>query len=127
MKFGKFDSCESFTMAQGPKDKGEKRNASDMEGAPAERAAHGSVKELLLEQCGKTDGLSQVRNDFKESLAQQAEQHERCMERLRRDADAGEQGNKWHKGINIQLDLHEDAGRHLKRAEEKISRILLAH
>ena len=48
------------------------------------------------------------------------------VRRLRRDADAGEQGNKWHKGINIQLDLHEDAGRHLKRAEEKISRVLLA-
>ena len=44
VKFGKFDSCESFTMAQGPKDKGEKRNASDMEGAPAERAAHGQSK-----------------------------------------------------------------------------------
>jgi hypothetical protein len=113
-------------MAQGPKDKGEKRKADDVEGAPAEGAAALTVRDLVMEQCGKTDGLEKVRNDFKESLAQHTEQHERCMERMRRDADAGEQGNKWHKGINIQLDLHEDAGRHLKRAEEKISRVLLA-
>ncbi len=44
------------------------------------------------------------------------------MERLRRDQEAGDSGNKWHKGINIQLDLHEDAGRFRKRAEREFTR-----
>jgi len=108
-----------------------KRRAEEMEPAPAAAPAAGappeaSVKDLFLELSGKNDGIERIRADFQESLAQQSEQHARCMERLRRDQEAGDSGNKWHKGINIQLDLHEDAGRFLKRAEDRISRIRLA-
>ena len=108
-----------------------KRGAEELEPAPAPAPAAGappekSAKELFLELSGKSDGIERVRADFQESLQQQANQHARCMERLRRDQEAGDAGNKWHKGINIQLDLHEDAGRFLKRAEERISRVRLA-
>ncbi len=114
-------------MAQGPKgaEGSGKRKADDLEPAAGEGAGQG-VKELLMEQSGKGDCIDRIRADFQESLTQQSEHHTRCMERLKRDQESGEQGNKWHKGINIQLDLHEDAGRFLKRAEEKIARVRLA-
>ncbi len=114
-------------MAQGSKEGGDngKRKADELEPAEGESAGD-EVKTLLLEQSGKGDCIDRIRLDFQESLAQQSEHHGRCMERMKRDQESGEQGNKWHKSINIQLDLHEDAGRFLKRAEERITRVRLA-
>ena len=116
-----FGSCESFTMASRSK-----RGAEEMEAAPAvapaSRApAESGVRELFMELSGKNDGIDRIRVDLQESLKQQSEQLARCMERMRRDQEAGDSCNNWQKGINLQLDLFEDAGRFLKRAEDVIS------
>jgi HEPN domain-containing protein len=125
-EFGKFGSCESFTMAGGSK-----RGAEEMEAAPAAAPASRApaelgVRELFMELSGKNDGIDRIRADLQESLKQQSEQLARCMERMRRDQEAGDSWNNWQKGINLQLDLFEDAGRFLKRAEDIISRVRLA-
>ena len=111
-------------MAGGSKETG-KRTANEMESS-AQQGTNLTAKELFMDLRGKSDAVEKIRADFRESLAQQSEQHERCLERMRRDQGADEQGHQWRKGINNQLDLHEDVSRFLNRAEEKISRVLLA-
>ena len=110
-----------------------KRGADEMEAAPAvahaaasQAPAESGVRELFMELSGKNDGIDRIRADLQESLKQQSEQLARCMERMRRDQEAGDSRNNWQKGINLQLDLFEDAGRFLKRAEDIISRVRLA-
>ena len=95
-------------------EKGEK-----VPGAPAE-AVRPEVRDILNQQNGQEPTAGEIRIILEEKMEAANVSHRHQMERVRRDAEADSKGNKWHKGINAQLDLFHDTGAALKRAERKL-------
>ena len=94
--------------------------AAEAEGQPAEGSAreapplYGVSMHEYLEEGNKDE----YRETFTKEISKVRLQAAKDMARMQRDMRASEAGNKWHKAINAQLDICEDAIDCLKEAEK---------
>lgn len=71
----------------------------------------------LLHKAVDGINMEEISNGFKGSIARMREDNARTVDRIKRDNVSSEAGKKWHRAINIQLDIHEDVTRFLKALE----------
>jgi hypothetical protein len=113
------DQLRECHMAGG----GAKRAAADVEAdaqpAGAEVEAL-TAAQFLHDELNDQSDVAIIRAEFNASLKQTKQEGDDRISRMRRDQEASDQGNKWHKGLNMQLDLHEDTMALIKSAERRL-------
>jgi len=91
------------------------------EAAPAEgdSAGHKRAKPSMEDYLAAPEP-EDMRATFMADLNKMRKTGELKMARLQRDLSSADAGNKWHKSINAQLDICEDAANFLKDAERSV-------
>jgi hypothetical protein len=84
-----------------------------------------ATPEALLRKQQAKDNIEDVRADMKEELHSLKASADLTARRMRQDQEAESQGNKWHKGLNQQIYIHEDTLISLKAAERKLSAVMI--
>jgi hypothetical protein len=83
-----------------------------------------TAEDLLLLQTEPQSNAA-IKLEFRKELQAQKDASDKNVARMRRDQEATADGNKWHKTVNLQIDVLEDALEHIKSAERGIRSILV--
>ena len=84
-----------------------------------------ATPEALLRKQQAKDNLEDVRAEMRDELHALKASADVTARRIRLDQEAEALGNRWHKGLNQQIYIHEDTLITLKAAERKLSAVMI--
>jgi hypothetical protein len=85
-----------------------------------------ATPETLLRKQQAKENIEDIRAEMREELDAHKTSADVIAARMRRDQEAESLGNRWHKGLNAQIYIHEDTLIALKAAEKKIRAVMIA-